>query len=149
MRRASSHEKSDTGRAVQILIVEDEDDIRAIVRLSLERLGGMTVIEASSGRAALKLAAREHPDAILLDVMMPEMDGAETLAALRRDQATAGIPVVFLTAKALPGEVDRLKELGALAVLTKPFDPSTLAGQVRAAVESRRPGDTVAADAAS
>jgi CheY-like chemotaxis protein len=121
---------------VRILIVDDEDDIRTIARLSLERLGGMSVSEARSGKAALEAAARERPDAILLDVMMPEMDGAATLAALRRGPATAGIPVLFLTAKALPGEVERLKGLGAVAVLTKPFDPSALAGQVRAALEA-------------
>ena len=119
---------------MKILIVDDEDDIRTIARLSLERLGGMAVIEARTGRDALEAAAREKPDAILLDVMMPEMDGATTLAALRRDEATAGIPVLFLTAKALPGEVERLKGLGAAAVLTKPFDPSALAGQVREAL---------------
>ena len=120
---------------MKILIVEDEDDIRTIVRLSLERLGGMAVIEAGGGRAALELALRERPDAILLDVMMPELDGAATLEALRRDELTARIPVMFLTAKALPGEVERLRSLGAVAVLTKPFDPAALAGQVRAAIE--------------
>jgi CheY-like chemotaxis protein len=120
---------------VKILIVEDEDDIRTIIRLSLERLGGMAVIEAGGGRAALELALSERPDAILLDVMMPELDGAATLQALRRDEATARIPVIFLTAKALPGEVERLRRLGAVAVLTKPFDPAALAGQVRAAIE--------------
>ena len=120
---------------MKILIVEDEDDIRTIIRLSLERLGGMAVIEAGGGRAALELALSERPDAILLDVMMPELDGAATLQALRRDEATARIPVIFLTAKALPGEVERLRRLGAVAVLTKPFDPAALAGQVRAAVE--------------
>jgi len=119
---------------VKIRIVEDEDDIRTIVRLSLERLGGMAVIEAGGGRAALELALRERPDAILLDVMMPELDGAATLEALRRDELTARIPVIFLTAKALPGEVERLRSLGAVAVLTKPFDPAALAGQVRAAI---------------
>ena len=120
---------------MKILIVEDEDDIRTIIRLSLERLGGMAVIEAGGGRAALELALSERPDAILLDVMMPELDGAATLQALRRDEATARIPVIFLTAKALPGEVERLRRLGAVAVLTKPFDPAALAGQVRAAIE--------------
>jgi len=120
---------------VKILIVEDEDDIRTIIRLSLERLGGMAVIEACGGRAALELALSERPDAILLDVMMPELDGAATLEALRRDEVTARIPVIFLTAKALPGEVERLRSLGAVAVLTKPFDPAALAGQVRAAIE--------------
>ena len=116
---------------MKILIVDDEADIRTIARLSLERLGGMSVLEAGSGAEALEIAERDAPEAILLDVMMPEMDGAATLAALRSNTATAGIPVVYLTAKALPGEVERLRALGALGVLTKPFEPMTLAQQLR------------------
>jgi CheY-like chemotaxis protein len=119
---------------VKILIVDDEADIRTIARLSLERLGGMSVLEAGSGPETLELAERESPEAILLDVMMPEMDGTATLAALRANDATADIPVVFLTAKALPGEVERLKALGARNVLTKPFEPTTLAQQLRDAL---------------
>ena len=119
---------------MKILIVDDEADIRTIARLSLERLGGMTVLEAGSGPEAIQIAERDAPEAILLDVMMPEMDGAATLAALRANEATAAIPVIFLTAKALPGEVGRLKALGARYVLTKPFEPATLPQQVRDAL---------------
>jgi CheY-like chemotaxis protein len=117
---------------MKVLIIDDEDDIRRIARLSLTKLGKMEVVEASSGLEGVRRAAEEKPDAILLDVMMPGLDGPGTLAALRSNPATAGIPVVFLTAKAMASEVERLKDLGAKAVLTKPFDPLALAGQVRA-----------------
>ena len=119
---------------MKILVVDDEKDIRTIARLSLEKLGGMSVLEAGSGPEALEIATREAPEAILLDVMMPEMDGTATLAALRANAATAAIPVIFLTAKALPGEVERLKALGARDVFTKPFEPMTLGQQVREAL---------------
>jgi CheY-like chemotaxis protein len=119
---------------LKILVVDDEKDLRTIARLSLENLGGMSVLEAGSGPEALEIATREAPEAILLDVMMPDMDGTATLAALQANAATAAIPVIFLTAKALPGEVERLKALGAKAVLTKPFEPMTLAQQVREAL---------------
>ena len=124
---------------MKILVVDDEKDIRTIARLSLENLGGMSVLEAASGPEALEVAAREAPEAILLDVMMPDMDGAATLAALQASDATATIPVVFLTAKAMPGEIERLKALGARDVLTKPFEPVTLAQQVRDAVAGGNP----------
>ena len=122
---------------MRVLVVDDDDDVRTIARLSLSRLGGMTVLEARSGREAVGLAARERPDVVLLDVMMPELDGAGTLAALRAAEETRGIPVVFLTAKALPAEVERLKSLGAVDVLTKPFEPRELAAQLRTAVAGR------------
>jgi len=116
---------------MKILIVDDEDDIRRIAGLSLARLGGMEVVEASNGADAVRKAAVEKPDAILLDMMMPSMDGPATLTALRNNAATAGIPVIFLTAKAMKSDVDRLKAMGAAGVLTKPFDPTSLAAQVR------------------
>jgi CheY-like chemotaxis protein len=119
---------------MKVLIVDDEPDIRRIARLGLARVGGMEVVEASNGAEGLLRAKEERPDAVLLDVMMPAMDGPTTLARLREDPATAGIPVVFLTAKAIAAEVDRLKSLGAAAVLTKPFDPMTLARDLRAAL---------------
>lgn len=117
---------------MKILIIDDEDDIRRIARLSLGRVGGMDVVEANCGAEGIDKAVEEHPDAILLDVMMPEMDGPATLAALRENAETSGIPVIFLTAKALSTEVERLKSIGATGVLTKPFDPMSLASQVRA-----------------
>jgi two-component system OmpR family response regulator len=119
---------------MKVLLIDDEPDIRRVARLGLTRVGGMEVIEASSGAEGLVKAREERPDAVLLDVMMPGLDGPSTLARLREDPATAGMPVVFLTAKAIAAEVDRLKALGAAGVLTKPFDPMTLARDLRAAL---------------
>jgi len=121
---------------VTILIIDDEPDIRLIVRLSLERRG-LTVIEASGGHEGVALARRERPDAILLDVMMPKVDGPTTLAELRAGPESASIPVVFLTAKAQRSELERLRNLGAAGVLTKPFDPMTLADDVLAILDAR------------
>jgi two-component system, OmpR family, response regulator len=119
---------------MKVLVVDDEPDIRRIARLGLSRVGGMEVVEAANGAEGLIRAKEDRPDAVLLDVMMPAVDGPTTLARLREDPATAGIPVVFLTAKAIAAEVDRLKSLGAAGVLTKPFDPMTLARDLRAAL---------------
>jgi CheY-like chemotaxis protein len=119
---------------VKILVIDDEPDIRKIARLSLSRVGGMEVVEASSGPDGVRLAEAERPDAILLDVMMPGMDGPATLAMLKAGEATSRIPVVFLTAKATTSELDRLKALGAVAVLTKPFDPMSLPKELKAAL---------------
>lgn len=117
---------------MKILVVDDEDDIRRVARLALGRVGGMEVVDTGRSEEAVDLAAREKPDAVLLDVMMPGLDGPATLAALRSDARTAAIPVVFLTAKAMPAEIQRLRALGAAGVLTKPFDPMTLAAALRA-----------------
>ena len=117
---------------MKVLIVDDEPDIRRIAKLGLSRVGGMEVVEAANGMEALVRAKEDKPDAVLLDVMMPGLDGPSTLARLREDPATSAIPVVFLTAKAIASEVDRLKSLGAAGVLTKPFDPMTLARELRA-----------------
>lgn len=119
---------------MKILIIDDEDDIRKIARLSLSRVGGMEVVEAASGADGVRKAEAERPDAILLDVMMPGLDGPGTLALLRAGEATAKIPVLFLTAKVMAAEVERLRALGAVAVLTKPFDPMKLPSEVQAAL---------------
>jgi CheY-like chemotaxis protein len=116
----------------KVLIVDDEDDIRELAHISLERVGGFQVIAASSGQDALRLAASEEPDAIVLDAMMPGLNGPETLERLKADAATARIPVVFLTGSVQEVERERFKELGAHGILTKPFDPMTLAGDLRA-----------------
>jgi CheY-like chemotaxis protein len=116
---------------MKALIIDDEEDVRYVAHLSLGRVGGMTVIEASSGEEGLARARSEQPDFILLDMMMPGMDGATTFRALRAAEQTRGIPVVFLTAKAMSSEVERLKELGAKGVVLKPFDPMTLASDIR------------------
>lgn len=111
----------------RILCVEDEPDIQAVTRLALETVGGFEVMLCSSGQEALEKASTFNPDLILLDVMMPGMDGPTTLQHLRTDPATANIPVVFLTAKVQPAEIDYFRSLGALDVISKPYDPLTLA----------------------
>jgi CheY-like chemotaxis protein len=114
----------------RILVVDDEGDIREVAALSLETMAGHKVITANSGSAALALAATEQPDAILLDVMMPDMDGPTTFQKLQAEPSTAQIPVVFLTAKVQPSERARFASLGVAAVLSKPFDPLTLADEL-------------------
>jgi CheY-like chemotaxis protein len=116
---------------MKVLVVDDDDDVRTITRLSLTTIGGMTVVEAPNGHTAIDLALVERPDLILLDVMMPEMDGPQTLARLRSHEALAATPVVFLTAKALRSEIDRLLDLQVAAVFVKPFDPLTLGSRLR------------------
>ena len=115
---------------MKILIIDDEEDTRSIASMSLGLLGGADVIEAASGKEGLQKAAEELPDVIILDLMMPEMDGAQTLTNLRLNPATEHIPVIFLTVKGMFEEFDKLKSLGALAVLTKPFDPTLLTTQI-------------------
>lgn len=115
----------------RVLYVEDEPDIQAVARIALEMVGGLTVNICSSGEQALREAAGFAPDMILLDVMMPGMDGPTTLKALRETPALATTPVVFMTAKVQPAEVARYSSMGALGVIPKPFDPMTLASQIR------------------
>lgn len=121
----------------RVLYVEDEPDIQAVARLALEMVGGFTVKICSSGEEALQEAEAFAPDMILLDVMMPGMDGPSTLGALRKLPALAVTPVAFMTAKVQPQEVAHYKSLGALDVIPKPFDPMTLASQVSAIWERR------------
>jgi CheY-like chemotaxis protein len=116
----------------RILLVDDEDDIREVAKLSLEMVAGWEVITASSGREGIQKAATEKPDAVLLDVMMPEMDGPTTFQALQISPATKGIPVILLTAKVQAADQRRFKSLGVAGVIAKPFDPMTLADQVNA-----------------
>lgn len=115
----------------RVLYVEDEPDIRAVARLALEAVGGLTVNACASGEEALREAPAFAPELILLDVMMPGMDGPGTLRALRARPALAHVPVVFMTAKVQPQEVAAYIALGALGVIAKPFDPMALAQQVR------------------
>lgn len=123
-----------------VLLIDDEDDIREIGEFALADVGGLRVAVASSGQEGLHLAMRERPDVILLDVMMPGLDGPGTLERLRSNEMTAQIPVIFLTARVRPADRERLMNLGALAVLAKPFDPETIAQEVRAILhETERP----------
>ncbi|HQS56870.1 MAG: hypothetical protein B7Y56_02130 [Gallionellales bacterium 35-53-114] len=116
----------------RILYVEDEADIQAVAKLALELVGGFTVKICSSGEEAVKEAAAFAPDMVLLDVMMPGMDGPSTLAALRKLPSLANVPFAFMTAKVQPQEVAHYKSLGARDVIAKPFDPMTLSDKVRA-----------------
>lgn len=116
----------------RVLLVDDEDDIREVAQLSLEMVAGWEVLTASSGAEALSRAAAEQPDAILLDVMMPAMDGPSTFRALQAHPETRSIPVVLLTAKVQLSDRKRFDDLGVAGVLSKPFDPMTLAGEVAA-----------------
>jgi CheY-like chemotaxis protein len=111
----------------RILLVDDEADIRTVAIAALERLAGWSVVPASSGAQAIELARVEAVEAIVLDVMMPGMDGPTTLTHLQADERTRDIPVVFLTAKVQQADQDGLRALGARGVVAKPFDPLTLA----------------------
>src|SRR6185295_14804561 len=115
-----------TGSQLQrILYVEDEPDIREVAKLALEVVGGFTVELCASGEEALASLSRFAPDLILLDVMMPGMDGPTTLQALRSVPRAQHIPAIFMTAKIQPQEILQLKHIGALDVIPKPFDPMT------------------------
>ncbi len=118
----------------KVLVVDDEDHIREIAATSLEVVGGWTVVTAGSGAEALSKAESENPDAILLDVMMPEMDGPSVFKALRNREETRSIPVILLTAKVQAAEREQFSDLGVDAVLAKPFDPMTLHQEVAAAL---------------
>ncbi len=115
----------------RIVYVEDEPDIQVIARLALETLGGFEVTVCGSGAQALQVVPQVMPDLILLDVMMPQMDGPATLEALRRLPACAAIPVAFVTAKVQSTEISEFLEIGAIGVIGKPFDPMHLAQLVR------------------
>jgi CheY-like chemotaxis protein len=114
-----------------ILLVDDEDDIREVAQMSLEMTAGWEVHTAPSGADGLRMAAELKPDAILLDVMMPGMDGPATARALKAAPETAGIPVILLTAKVQAADRRRFDDLGVAGILAKPFDPMSLAEEVR------------------
>ena len=116
--------------ARRILIVDDEDDIREVAKVSLEMVGGLEVLTACSGSEAIEKAKAELPDAILLDVMMPDMDGPTTFQNIRADAAIQHIPVIFLTAKVQANDHRKFAELGVSGVIAKPFDPLNLSAQV-------------------
>ena len=115
----------------RILYVEDEPDIRFVAQMALQAVGGFTVIACACGQDALNAAPDAKADLLLLDVMMPGMDGPSTLKALRESPATANTPVIFMTAKVQVAEVAMYKALGALEVIPKPFDPMELAAQIQ------------------
>lgn len=118
----------------RILIIDDEDDIRQVAAMSLETVAGWEVLTANSGAAGIRRAQEEKPDAILLDVMMPGMDGPTTFLEIRKLPEIASIPVILLTAKVQSADQKRFADLGVSAVLFKPFDPLTLADQMSEAL---------------
>jgi len=116
-----------------VLVIDDEPDIRLIVEMAL-KASGMTVVSASSGQEGLELARQHTPDLVVLDVMMPEMDGYATLDALRADPSTAKVPVLMLTAKNLGPSEESLRSMGVIGFIPKPFAPRDLVSQIRAAL---------------
>lgn len=122
---------------MRIVYVEDEPDIRELTCLALESIGNHEVIAFASGLDLLgRLDELQPIDLLLLDVMMPEIDGKSLLRKLRTWPATANTPAIFMTAKTMPSEVDEMHRIGAVKVIRKPFDPMTLDEQVRAAVSA-------------
>ena len=121
----------------RILYVEDEPDIQAVARIALETVGGLILQVCSCGEEALQAAVEFAPDLLLLDVMMPGMDGPTTLRELRNLPELANTPAVFMTAKVQPQEIVQFKSYGALDVIPKPFDPMTLSAQITALWQMR------------
>ncbi len=118
------------GELSKILYVEDEPDIQAIVKLTLEQIGGYTLEICSSGQEAIEKGAAFGPDLMLLDVMMPGLDGPTTLLELRQFASLKHTPAIFMTAKVQPQEISHYKEIGAIDVIVKPFDPTTLSATI-------------------
>ena len=116
----------------RVLYVEDEEDIRMVGEMSLAEVGGFEVLACASGEETIAAAAGFGPDLLVLDVMMPGMDGPSVLGALRALPATATVPAIFMTAKIMATEVAQLRSLGALGVIPKPFDPMTLPAEIQA-----------------
>lgn len=119
----------------RILIIDDEPDIREATQVCLEIARGWEVLTAGSSAEGIAKAVAEQPDAVLLDVMMPDRDGLDTFAQMRADPVTRHIPVILLTAKAQPADRRRYLQLEVAAVITKPYDPMTLADQIAAILD--------------
>lgn len=113
-----------------VLVVDDDDDIRALAQMALEVTAGWTVLTATGGAEAIEVAQAHHPDAVLLDMMMPGMDGLTTFDALQADDATRDIPVILFTAKVRVGDHQAWDDYAVQGAIPKPFDPMTLADQV-------------------
>ena len=123
-----------------VLVVDDDDDVREVTTFSLELIGGYQVLDADGGALAIELARRHRPDLVLLDVMMPGMDGPATFRALRADPETAHIPVVLLTAKAPVGLGHEVDE-GLAGVISKPFDPRALVAEIERILQAADDGE--------
>jgi CheY-like chemotaxis protein len=114
----------------RILVIDDEQVIQMVIEESLHAFTEWEVLTASSGREGVEMAASHHPDAILLDMSMPDMDGVETYHQLQQNPGSQGIPVILLTAKVQPDDLAQFAEIALAGVLTKPFDPLTLSSQI-------------------
>lgn len=115
-----------------VLVVDDDDSVREITLMALELVAGWEVISANGGAVAIELAREHRPDAVLLDLMMPVVDGRATFEALRADERTSDIPVILLTAKLQVGEVQAWADMAVAGVISKPFSPMTLGTEVAA-----------------
>lgn len=122
----------------RILLVEDEPDIRAMSTMALTRVGKFDVQACGHGREVIPAARANRPDLVILDVMMPDIDGPTVLASLKAEADLADIPVIFMTAKVQPSEVERFMSLGAIGVVAKPYDPMTLSNTIRGIWEKAR-----------
>ena len=131
-------------RLSSIAYVDDEPDLREVVQLALSLTTQATVHCYESGAQALRELPSLRPDLVLLDVMMPDMDGIEVIRRMREDRLLGTIPVIFMTAKAMPDEVARLRALGAMGVIAKPFDPTRLGEEVVAHWQTVKPPDDAA-----
>jgi len=114
----------------KVMLVDDDQNIRLVAQMTLEGLTEWQVVVADSGKAAVETAAKEKPDLIMLDVMMPEMDGPTTFMKLQENLDLRGIPVIFMTAKIQTHELENYLKLGAAGVISKPFDPMTLPDEI-------------------
>lgn len=120
-----------------VLVVDDDDDVREITKLAMELSGRWSVLSAGNGPVALTLVREHEPDVVLLDVMMPGMDGPTTFRQMQEDPATADVPVILLTAKVQVGQRQVWDDLDVAGVISKPFDPTTLAGRVEDILAAR------------
>ncbi len=134
----AGHAQEAHGTPLRVLHVDDEPDLREIVAVALGLDPDLTVESCASGADALMAASEAVPDLVLLDVMMPGMDGPTVLAHLRENPKTADVPAVFMTARAQKHEIEQFMALGAMGVIAKPFDPLSLAGQVRRYLQAAR-----------
>ena len=116
---------------MKVLLIEEDDDVRSVAVLSLKLIGGVQVVEADGREKGMQLALSEKPDAILMDFLNFESDGVPAISELKSNPETADIPVVFLTTRSLSSDADIMLKLGAKGILHKPFDPMTLASEIR------------------
>ncbi|MDO8587456.1 MAG: response regulator [Armatimonadota bacterium] len=127
--------------ATKVLIIEDEPEIQAILEMSLQQVGGFDTVIANDGIEGIERALRDSPDIILMDVLMPRLDGYATCRRIKEDQRLSKIPVIFLTARTDPHDIERAMRAGATGCVAKPFDPLKLAGQISKIREEGDRGD--------